>query len=115
MCHGTHTLDPRVVAKGDNGVDRRFGATNCWYGRGQYFAFNSSYSDAGYTHKVGDGTFQMLLCKVLVGKTTNDKKHIAPSKVCLIDDYDSWRDNIMVVNYQNNWSYTSYLIHYKHK
>lgn len=32
----------------------------------------------------------------------------------LKEDYDSWRDDVMVVNYDNFMSYTSYLITYQH-
>ena len=34
MFHGTHLLDPSIIARGDLGVDWRFGGKNCWYGRG---------------------------------------------------------------------------------
>ena len=48
----------------------RYCADNCWWGRGLYFAEESSYSVAPrYCHKTKNNQYQILVCRVLIGES----------------------------------------------
>ena len=46
----------------------KFSRENCLWGIANYFAVNSSYSHA-FAHKTGEGSYQMLLARVIIGNT----------------------------------------------
>lgn len=66
--HGSGQTDPGVLVDSDCGVDQRYVANWCMYGRGSYFAEDAAYSDHGYVYKTAGGTKQMFLCRVTAGK-----------------------------------------------
>jgi hypothetical protein len=45
LFHGTRSTDPSLIYKSESGLDMRF-SNSGMYGKGIYFAENSSYSDA---------------------------------------------------------------------
>merc|ERR1740117_146079 len=66
--HGTGTTDPATIIAGDAGIDPRYSDWGL-FGNGAYFAEQADYShNNGYVYKVGDGSFQMFICRVAAGK-----------------------------------------------
>ena len=104
----------------NSGFDTRV-AANGLCGTGTYFAVNSSYSDSGYVYRHKDGSKEMLVCRVLVGRYTvkqgNDRRPppLDPKKP---NDglYDSVVDTInqpvMHVVFYDHQAVPEYLIHY---
>jgi len=88
------------------------------YGRANYFAVNSSYSN-GYRSKLPNGTFQMFYAQVIIGNTAvqqPDNKIIVPPFLpgSTTDRYDSIQghtggSDIFMV-YANKKAYPEYLI-----
>ncbi len=68
LWHGTRLTPPTTIATGENGLDMRFSHAGM-HGNGIYFARDANYSMNGYSHALGNGVSQLLLCLVLVGKT----------------------------------------------
>eukprot|EP01060_Flectonema_neradi_P012002 TRINITY_DN1892_c1_g1_i5.p1 TRINITY_DN1892_c1_g1~~TRINITY_DN1892_c1_g1_i5.p1 ORF type:complete len:412 (+),score=80.54 TRINITY_DN1892_c1_g1_i5:64-1299(+) len=120
LFHGT-----RVKANMDcivnAGFDTRV-AANGLCGTGTYFAVNASYSDSGYVYRHPDGSKEMLVCRVLVGryavKQGNDRRPppLDPKKPNG-GLYDSVVDNtgnpIMHVVFYDHQAIPEYIIHYK--
>ena len=122
LFHGTRHNNPRLIYKSDSGFDMRHSAEGLW-GRGNYFAKNSRYSD-GYAYSE-NGTKKMFAAWVLTGKSyeSQPKKFIKPpeqpqshlAKVRLL--YDSVTGVIagtrVYVTYDNKHAYPAYLIVYE--
>jgi hypothetical protein len=67
LFHGTSATDPSLIYKSESGLDMRFSKPGM-YGKGIYFAENSSYSDGyAYFKNNSSGQKQMFLALVLVG------------------------------------------------
>ena len=56
----------------------------------------------------------MILCEVIVGNTTKDKTMINDQKNSLLGGFDSWKDTVLVVTYENCMSYCSYIVKYEY-
>ena len=56
-----------MIYQSEEGFDMRFSPGGMW-GRGNYFAVNSSYSD-NYKSTLKDGSFQMFYARVIIGNT----------------------------------------------
>eukprot|EP01059_Diplonema_ambulator_P028341 TRINITY_DN47119_c0_g1_i1.p1 TRINITY_DN47119_c0_g1~~TRINITY_DN47119_c0_g1_i1.p1 ORF type:complete len:409 (+),score=156.70 TRINITY_DN47119_c0_g1_i1:50-1276(+) len=90
-------------------------------GTGTYFAVNATYSDSGYVYRAPDGTKEMFICRVLVGrfalKQGNDRRPppLDPKKP---NDglYDSVVDNmkspVMHVVFYDHQAVPEYIVHY---
>jgi len=64
LFHGTRSTDPQIIIQ--NGFDMRYSNSGMW-GRGIYFAVNSSYSGTNYFSTTKDGKKQLFIASVLVG------------------------------------------------
>lgn len=124
LFHGTRTNNPELIYKGDSGFDMRHSANGVW-GRGNYFAKNSSYSD-GYAY-TDMGMKKMFAAWVLTGicyDSPPNRKLIKPperprhdaaeDKVkCHYDSVTGVTGGTRVyVTYDNIHSYPAYLIVY---
>ncbi|RYH31394.1 NYN domain-containing protein [archaeon] len=65
MKHGTRTMDPTIIAKGDSGLDYRYCDAGL-FGRAAYTADDAQYSDS-YRYTLPDGKAQMFLVRVAAG------------------------------------------------
>jgi len=118
LFHGT-TADivPKIIQQGFN---RAFCGRNATrFGKGVYFAVNSSYS-ASTTYSAPDasGVQRMFLCKVVVGDYCHGKPDaIAPDVRTGHQLYDTTVDNTsnpsMFVTYHDAQAYPEYLVHFK--
>lgn len=69
LFHGTRDNDPIKVVESEKGIDFRYSSEGrLLWGKGAYFAANASYSDK-YSFSCENGEKQMLLVKVLTGKS----------------------------------------------
>jgi hypothetical protein len=66
--HGTRSTPPDDIYDTDEGFDFRFAQAGMW-GKGSYFAVNSSYSD-NYAYQETNGYKTMFLAKVCLGDST---------------------------------------------
>ena len=124
LFHGTRTNKPERIYRGDASFDMRFCQSGMW-GRGNYFAVNSSYSNA-YAHVEPGGVRQMLVANVLTGHSYQcqpDKTLTQPPLRGQIRDdgtvsrqYDSVCGNTngskVYITYDNDKAYPAYLISY---
>ena len=110
-----------MIYSGEEGFDMRFSADGMW-GRANYFAVNSLYSNSYAYAMPGTSSRQMFMATVLIGKTeqlNSDRSLKMPGVLpgSSIDRYDSVKgytggsDVYMV--YSNKKAYPSYLITYK--
>ena len=99
----------------------RFGNSCCLWGRGLYFAEESSYSASGYSHCTNDNKFQLLVCRVLVGEfydygTSTQKLTHPPKKPNSKENYDSVKGITggvpVYIVYNNGRCLPEYLITY---
>jgi poly [ADP-ribose] polymerase 10/14/15 len=124
LFHGTNSETvPKIVQQGFN---RSFCGKNAtMYGKGVYFARDSSYSaKATYSQPDSSGVQRMFLCRVVVGEYSRGVKD-ALSPVPRPDDktgtllYDSTVDNVadpsIFVTYHDAQAYPDYLIYFKQK
>ena len=49
LFHGTSNTPPNVIYQSEEGFNLNYSKVGMW-GKANYFAFNSSYSDNGYAH-----------------------------------------------------------------
>ena len=122
LFHGTRTNKPEQIYKGDASFDMRFSNTGLW-GRGNYFAVNSSYSHI-YAHRCATGQHQMLVAYVLTGyasacKRDNTLTHPPVRRTASHEvdiRYDSvsgiTQDSKIFITYNNDQAYPAYLITY---
>jgi len=112
LFHGTKTVDPKTIYKNsDTGFDLQYSNPNGAYGKGLYFATQSSYPHRGYSYHLGNGRYQMFLADVFVGKAY--KGQVGNNKfVKAPEGYDSVEANNFCVVYNNFHSYPLYLIEY---
>lgn len=96
----------------ENGFDYRFSNDGCRFGRGNYFAFNASYSHSGYVGQDDNGNTVILVAHVLVGKSVqvepNSSLTVAPNGADSVVE-----PNVMCIVYNDNRAYPSYLVRYK--
>lgn len=129
LFHGTRETPPEAIYQGDEGFDMRFSAEGYW-GRGNYFAVNSSYShDYAFSH---NGLFKMFAANVLTGNSffsecdpslntppflDSDDNATNSSGTTIRRRYDSVHGNTygtrVYITYDNEHAYPTYLITYK--
>ena len=124
LFHGTRGNKPELIYKGDAGFDMRFSANGMW-GKGNYFAKNSSYSNGFAYH--GKGLRKMFAAWVLTGIS-----HESPPKDYKMPPYRPQNDSAghkiehrcdsvtgttggtrVYITYDNDHAYPAYLIVYK--
>lgn len=125
LFHGTRNTDPNVVIKGVRGIDFRY--SSCVYelrwGRGAYFAVNASYSNNYCYVDRGSGFKQLLLVKVLTGRSYDYGKRKDPELTkppplsqgshVLHDTVKGYTNGSSVyVVYDHDRAYPAYLITY---
>eukprot|EP01043_Picozoa_sp_COSAG02_P008654 COSAG02_NODE_281_length_25776_cov_37.797998_12_plen_1099_part_00 len=75
LWHGTGKADPKLVFNGEEGFDVKFSSDGL-FGTGTYFAVNAAYStNSRYAHDAGDGTYTLILARVLTGDAFEMKSH----------------------------------------
>lgn len=117
LFHGTKNTNPELIYKSESGLDMRF-SHNGMYGKGIYFAENSSYSN-GYAHFCNTSSHkQMFLSLVLVGDSIGlqpGNYNVPPLKNgSQTERFDSIRNDQdkHYVIYENARCYPGYLINY---
>lgn len=95
----------------EKGFDYRF-ANDGRFGRGNYFAFNASYSHGGYVGQDDQGNTVMIVAHVLVGKSVETPPNSLLTVVPNGGD-SVVEPNVMCIVYNDNRAYPSYLIRYK--
>ncbi|EAR98527.2 poly (ADP-ribose) polymerase family protein (macronuclear) [Tetrahymena thermophila SB210] len=121
LFHGTRAVDPKIIYNSEEeGFDFRL-SNDGTYGRGTYFHETSVYSD-GYKFLTPQGTSQMFLATVLIGKpyASGPQRYTAPPFINNQNGvrYDSVMNNLaqgnnMYIVYHNSKSYPLYLITYR--
>jgi hypothetical protein len=131
LFHGAGDTQPEDIYNGDEGFDMRFSKYGYW-GRGNYFAVNSSYSHCFASHH--NGVYKMFAAKVLTGNSifmerdntltkppfldsANDNARSNNSDAVIQRRYDSvhgiTEGTRVYITYDNDHAYPAYLITYK--
>ena len=109
LFHGTRNADPELICKSfDTGFDLQYAAHGS-YGKGLYFALNASYSCNGYQHQTQQGTCQVIVADVFLGKHANRTEQ---GGLKAQSGYDSVFSGSFYIIYNNFHSYPLYLIEY---
>lgn len=123
LFHGTSKTDPDQIYQGDAGFDMKYSKDGFW-GKGNYFAVNASFSDAGYAHVCGDDNLrQILVAHVLTGYTyasAPDRSLRKPPVRGTIRGVTRQHDSVcgmskgskVFITYENDRAYPAYLITY---
>ena len=131
LFHGTGETQPELIYNGGEGFDMRFSKEGYW-GRGNYFAVNSSYSHL-YAFYHDSGVFKMFAAKVLTGNSIFKKEidrsltmppfldsandNTSNSGTAIQHRYDSVHGDTggtrVYITYDNEHAYPAYLITYK--
>ena len=125
LFHGTRETQPELIYKGCEGFDMRFSEEGFW-GRGNYFAVNSSYSHNYAFHH--NRVFKMFAANVLTGNSFFSAPDHTLTKPPLLENhtdtpdtaiqhrYDSVHGNTggtrVYITYDNEHAYPAYLITY---
>ena len=123
LFHGTSRNEPTNIYSDTVGFDMRYSNQGFW-GKANYFAVNSSYSD-DYSYKIPSTNLkQMFIAKVLIGDSVN----VMPKNSSLREppsyekngkqiQYDSvngeTNESIVYMIYENSRAYPEYLITYE--
>merc|ERR1719440_1302060 len=118
LFHGTtEDIVPKITQQGFN---RSFCGRNAtMYGKGVYFARDSSYSASkAYSAPDASGVQRIFLCRVVVGEYCQGRKDaVAPDVRAGHTLYDTTVDNMrqpgIFVTYHDAQAYPEYLIHFK--
>ena len=126
LFHGTKQNSPELIYTGTEGFDMRFSANGMW-GRGNYFAVNSSYSNC-YAFCTQDGNRKMFAAWVLTGSSFHSNSNPNLTKPPFLEEsassstsvrrrYDSVSGTTggtrVYITYDNEHAYPAYLITYK--
>ena len=127
LFHGTRHNNPEAIYRGEDGFDIRLSSVGMW-GRGNYFAVNSSYSDAYAFHT--NRVRKMFAAWVLTGNSVYRGPDNTLTKPPPIEDnpaggsstdiqrhYDTVNGSTggtrVYITYENDYAYPAYLITYK--
>lgn len=124
LFHGTSDNNPSLIYGGDNSFDMRYSRQGFW-GRGNYFAVNASYSDS-YAHKInvsGQESRQLLVARVITGTPFHSRPNselreppILGTRRGVQVHYDCVKGetggSIVYITYENDRAYPMYLITY---
>ncbi len=124
LFHGTRTNEPKIIYSDTVGFDMRYSNPKGFWGKANYFAVNSSYSN-GYSYNIPSTNLkQMFIPKVLIGDSVN----VMPNNSSLIEpplyekngkqiQYDSVNGetlgSIVYMIYENGRAYPEYLVTYE--
>jgi poly [ADP-ribose] polymerase 10/14/15 len=117
LFHGTtEDIVPKIMQQGFN---RSFCGRNAtMYGKGVYFARDSSYSSSKiYSAPDGKGIQRMFLCRVTVGAYCQGRKDglspdVKSGHILYDTTVDNMRDPSIFVTYHDGQGYPEYLIHF---
>ena len=112
LFHGTKTTHPRSIYEHRVGFSMDYSNVGMW-GKGLYFAVNSSYSDR-FAHSLGNGEFCMFLAQVFVGYSEvrkSDNSIVGPNGRFHSVQGCTGGSQVHIL-YQNGLAYPSYLITY---
>ena len=125
LFHGTREVDPKLIIKSVKGIDFRYSRRDykLLWGTGAYFAVKAQYSDRYCYFDSSSGIRQLLLVKVLTGRsynygTTTDPSLTKPpplpeNRLMLYDTVKGFtKDSYVYVVYDHNRAYPAYLITY---
>ena len=125
LFHGTRNTDPSVIIKGVRGIDFRYSSRDYQlrWGTGAYFAVNASYSNNYCYIDRDSGLKQLLLVKVLTGRSCDYGKRKDPELTkppplsqgshVLYDTVKGYTNGSYVyVVYDHDRAYPAYLITY---
>lgn len=119
MKHGTRSMDPAIIAKGDSGLDYRYCDAG-YFGRAAYTADDAQYCDGAYSYSLPDGKAQMFLVRVAAGNIHEYKVRTEAHRSLRTppDGCDSVRGPVTETNkaimvYQTEQAYPAYLITYE--
>ncbi|KAI6646699.1 Sacsin-like [Oopsacas minuta] len=112
LFHGTRNTPPYQIFEHPVGFCTDFSDAGMW-GKGLYFAVNSSYSHS-YAHKLGNGEFCMFLAQVFVGypEARKSDASITSPKAGFHSVQGVTRGSQIHILYENGLAYPSYLITY---
>ena len=117
LFHGTSVETvPKIIQQGFN---RGFAGKNATvYGKGVYFAKNSSYSASTTYSPPSNGVQQMFLCRVLTGHTCKGVRDqlvpdVRDSARNILYDCTTNSDSTIFVTYHDSQQYPEYLIRFK--
>ena len=124
LFHGTRETEPKMIYSDTVGFDMRYSREGMW-GKANYFAVNSSYSDEKYAYKIPNSCLkQIFISKVLIG----DSVTVMPNNSSLIKppayqkngkhiQYDSVNGetmgSVVYMIYENSRAYPEYLVTYE--
>lgn len=110
LFHGSRQVHPQTIYKdSDIGFDLQYSNSGGSYGKGLYFAINSNYSHT-YAYNLNNGSFQMFLADVFIGKSTRTGGSGLLKAPAGYDSVES--ANSFYIVYNNFHSYPLYLIEY---
>ena len=125
LFHGTREANPKLIIKSVKGIDFRYSRRDykLLWGAGAYFAVKAQYSDRYCYYDSSSGTRQLLLVKVLTGRSYNYGATFDPSltkppplpenRHMLYDTVKGFtNDSYVYVVYDHNRAYPAYLITY---
>ena len=128
LFHGTRFNHPEKIYKGDAGFDMRYSNEGMW-GKGNYFAVNSSYCNGGYAYQCQGGRRQILMANVLTGHvdtcqpnhrlTQPPLRPLRPVSATgtITRRYDTVSGvtggSVVYITYENDRAYPAYLITYQ--
>ena len=126
LFHGTRQNKPELIYGGDEGFDKHCSQEGMW-GKGNYFAVNSSYSNR-YAFRASGGLRKMFAAWVLTGNSKclpSDRQLVQPpfmdkpanQENMVQRRYDSVNGTTggtrVYITYDNEHAYPAYLITYK--
>ena len=126
LFHGTQSNRPELIYGGAEGFNMHFSRKGMW-GRGNYFAVNSKYSN-GYAFSTSGGTKKMFAAWVLTGNSKclpSDRELVQPpfmdkpanQENVVQRRYDSVNGTTggtrVYITYDNEHAYPAYIITYK--
>ena len=127
LFHGTRTNKPELIYGGGEGFNMHFSRDGLW-GKGNYFAVNSSYSNS-YAFRAIAGTKKMFAAWVLTGnsiclpcdgklvqppfmnKPPGDQENVVQRRYDSV--YGTAGGTRVYITYDNDHAYPAYLITYK--
>lgn len=126
LFHGTSATDPKLIYQSQEGFNLNYSNEGLW-GKANYFAFNSSYSNNNYAHKLDGQHRQMFMARVSLGKEITLLPSAQNNKLQQLREppmqegkkipYDSVKGNTMgsdvIMIYTNKKAYPEYLITYR--
>ena len=119
LFHGSSQTDPKEIINANSGFNMKYSSGGLW-GRGIYFAANSSYAHR-YCRKLSEDTYCIFAAYVLIGyyiELPQDRNlsgpPCMPNGQCNYHSVQGKRDGELIhIVYKNSMAYPAFLIVYK--